>query len=446
MITRIFSTILLGLLIGQMSIVAQADLSLSQAIEKGLQNNYKIQIAERDIEIAENNNDWGVAGKYPTVSFNISSANTYTNRKDPAGFLIEQSTLSNGITPSLDLNWVLFDGFRVQITKEQLEKMESLSQNSAKVTVENTIQDIILAYNSVLLQAQQLAVIDTVMRLSRDRVEYQEIRKEFGQAGTFDLLQSQNAYLDDSTTYLIQLTNYENAMRNLNQVMGEDDLTQRYRLTDTLAFTPQNYDLADLQQRMLANNHQLNNLFINRELAQINTRLQESRLKPSLSLNSGLSYGYTLSNGSQQFVTQDPRDINASSRTLSGNVNLTFSYTLFDANVRKINIQNAKLDEMISQLTIEDTKRMLNTQLSNTLATYNNQKRLVEVTRANVENAQRNLNISEERFRGGLISSFDYRTVQLNYVNATQGLLNSIYNLKVTETELTRLIGGLIRK
>ncbi len=445
MMTRIFSTLIFGLLVAQMGL-AQTNLSLSQAIEKGLQNNFQIQIAERDIEIAENSNDWGVAGKYPTLTFNINSNNSYTNRKDPAGFLIEQQVLSNGITPSLNLNWILFDGYRVQITKERLEKLETMSQNSAKITVENTIQDIILAYNNALLQAQQLAVIDTVMRLSRDRVEYQEIRKEFGQAGTFDLLQSQNAYLDDSTTYLIQLTNYENALRSLNQVMGEDDLSQLYRLTDRLEFNPQNYIFEDLQQRMLANNYQLNNLFLNRELAQVNTRLQESELKPSLSLNSGLSYGYALSNGSQQFLTQDPRDINASSRTLTGNINLAFAYTIFDGNVRKINIQNAKLEEMISQLTIEDTKRMLNTQLANTLATYNNQKRLVEVTRLNVDNAQQNLNISEERFRGGLISSFDYRTVQLNYVNATQALLNAIYNLKVTETELTRLIGGLVRK
>ncbi|GJM34707.1 MAG: membrane protein [Saprospiraceae bacterium] len=429
-----------------MTLMAQTSLSLSQAIEKGLQNNYQIQIAEHDIEIASNNNDWGIAGKYPSITLNLSSSNTYTNRNDPSGFLTEQATLSNGITPSVNLNWILFDGYRVQLTKQQLEKVETLSQNSAKVTVENSIQDIILAYYNVLLQQQQLAVIDTVLRLSRDRVEYQEIRKEFGQAGTFDLLQSQNAYLDDSTNYLIQVTNYENAFRNLNLTMGEDDLSQRYELTDVLEFAPATYELANLQERMLANNYQLNNLFINRELAKINTQIQESRLKPTLSLNSGLSYGYSISNGSQKFINQPSTDINASSRTLNGNINLTAAYTLFDGNIRKINIQNAKVEEMISQLTIEDTKRMLRTQLNNTLATYNNQKQLVDVTKVNVENAHRNLNISEERFRGGLISSFDYRTVQLNYVNATQTLLNSIYNLKVTETELTRLIGGLVRK
>ena len=49
------------------------------------------------------------------------------------------------------------------------------------------------------------------------------------------------------------------------------------------------------------------------------------------------------------------------------------------------------------------------------------------------------------RFKGGLITSFDYRTIQLNFINASQARLNAIFNLKTTETDLIKLIGGLIR-
>jgi outer membrane protein TolC len=68
----------------------------------------------------------------------------------------------------------------------------------------------------------------------------------------------------------------------------------------------------------------------------------------------------------------------------------------------------------------------------------------VAITESLVENARRNLEIGEERFRGGLINSFDYRTIQLSYINASQSQLNAYFNLKNTEIELMRLVGALV--
>ena len=70
--------------------------------------------------------------------------------------------------------------------------------------------------------------------------------------------------------------------------------------------------------------------------------------------------------------------------------------------------------------------------------------RLVQLTENLIENARNNLAISKERFDGGLISSFDYRAIQLAFVNASQSKLNALYNLKTTETELLRLTGQLV--
>ena len=54
---------------------AQDDLSMSNAIEIGLQNNYQIQIAERYGDIANTNNNWQTAGRYPLVNFHIDCMN-----------------------------------------------------------------------------------------------------------------------------------------------------------------------------------------------------------------------------------------------------------------------------------------------------------------------------------------------------------------------------------
>ena len=55
-----------------------------------------------------------------------------------------------------------------------------------------------------------------------------------------------------------------------------------------------------------------------------------------------------------------------------------------------------------------------------------------------------NQQISEEKFRAGTINSFNYRDVQLIYLNASIDRLQAIYDLIDTDTELTRITGGII--
>ena len=204
----------LPLFLGSLSIIAQEKLSLTQAIEIGIQNNYQIEIARQNLQVAANNNDWGAAGRYPRVDLNLNSNNGYRNAKSP-GFLLEQSALSGGITPSIDASWTIYDGKRVKINKQQLEEVENQTNLGISLATENTIQSIILAYNRALIQEEQLTTLREVLTLSRDRIEYQNVRKEFGQAGKFDLLQTQDAYLNDSTNIQIQENNVATAYRCL---------------------------------------------------------------------------------------------------------------------------------------------------------------------------------------------------------------------------------------
>ena len=293
--------LLLALFLLNANIFAQQELSLSQAIETGLQNNYQIQISEARADITANSNDWGVAGRYPTINLTLNSNNSYRDLSNPGSVLRTSNTINTGLAPGVEANWTIFNGYRVRYTKEQLEVQEQLSGGDIRIAVENTIQGVIQAYYNALVQQEQLDVVQEVLELSRDRVEYQELRKEFGQASTFDILQTQDAYLNDSTSYILQGNTFQTAIRNLNLSMGVDDLNTPYRLTDTLTYDVADYQLENLQERMQASNNQLQNQFVNRDLAALNTRIQESTLYPTVQVRSGLTYDVALSTGEQQF-------------------------------------------------------------------------------------------------------------------------------------------------
>lgn len=426
---------------------SQEALNLQQAIEIGLKNNYQIQIAERNLEIAQNSNDWSIAGRYPNINATLNWNNNFVKSNNPASFFPENTSLSSGIVPGAELTWTLYNGSRIRLSKQQLEQLQQIAQGNVQIGVENTIQNIILAYYQALVQQEQLRLREEVLNLSRDRLEYARVRVEFGQAASFDVLQSQDAYLNDSTSFLIQKNTFENAIRNLNTAMGVDALGTTYQLTDQLQFAVQDYTLEDLKNRMLVSNRVLQNLFVTREIAAIGTRIQETAQKPQVNLRLGVTDNINYNIISRQVnISGEERDFsNVRTNALNTTLGVSLVYNVFDWGVRKRNIQNARIQEITAQLNIEDQKRNLNGQLETTYATFNNQRQLVEVTNQLVTNAQRSLTIAGDRFEAGLINVFDYRVVQLSYISAVQSRLNAIYNLKTTETDLIRLVGGLVR-
>ena len=427
--------------------LAQRSLSLDDAIALGLQRNFRVQTARNDETIATQNNDWGAAGRYPTVNANMNLNNGYNSNRNPASFLRELSALNSGITPGVEAVWTVYGGHRVQLTKNQFELLQNQAQGNVRQSVEATIQDIILSYYQAVIQQEQLAVRAEVLRLSRERLDYQKTRQEFGQSSTFDVLQTQDAYFNDSTSYIVQQTNVANALRNLYRAIGEDNPGEGYQLTDRLPTTTTNYDPETLKTQLLNANQALFQLRISRELAALQTRFQESFMLPTVSLRSGTSYTFSRNIfASGVFANGDERDLGGIQNTnFNLLLNFTASYNLFEGGNRRRNIQQAQIRELNAQLGIDDLRRSLLAQLDQTLASYNNQKQVLELSNQLVENARRNIQIAEERFRGGLISFFDYRSIQVSYLNATQTQLNALFNLKTTETELLRLSGGLVR-
>jgi outer membrane protein TolC len=422
------------MLFGFSPMFGQTQLSLSDAIKIGLTNNFQIQIGEQRIKIAKNNNNLSQAGKYPNIDLRLNSGNGIQAIDNPASFLNGTIT-SLGVTPGVDVLWVLFDGYKVRINKQRLEQLEFQTAGNKELVVENTIQAIILSYYRAAIEQEKIGVFKEVLKLSRDRYEYQVIRRDLGVGSKFNILQTKDAYLSDSINLKFQETALDNAIQNLNLTMGVEDLRTTYVLTDLLDYNRTNYDADALQQKMFANNQNLKNQFLNLQLLKTETDFQQSNKMPRVSMNTGVNYAL-----SQNYLG----DLSATGRTFQYYLNFSLTYNIYDAGRTKRAIENAIINEKIGQLTISDQKRTLRGQLQMNVANYNHQADIIELNDARVANAKENLSVAEERFKSGIITSFDYRNVQLAYIRAALTKLEAVYNLKTTETDIIRLTGGII--
>jgi len=410
------------------SAYAAENLSLSNAIERSLESNYSIRIIAQNERIAETNNSWGAAGRLPSIDFTLSTNNRYDLNEGP-------DQLSNSLTPGIGLNWTLFNGFAIRINKEKLETLELLSRGGTAVLVERTVQSVVAAYYRALLEKEKLALFDDIMKLSGDRYDYTETRKEIGNAVTFDVLQAKNAWLEDKAAFLAQGVTVKNSLRDLTFLMGESGDSD-YELTDSFDAPLESYDFKRLKSKMLDGNRSLANQYINNMLIEQDQRLAKSAYYPRLSLRSGVdAFGSRTKTGSADAVTRNWQD---------AYLNLSLSYSLFDGGAKKRASRIADIRHDTSGIETDEMIHSLTNDLAKLFDLYTVRKELYDVAGENIDAAKLNLDISADRFRAGTINSFNYRDVQLIYLNAALGQLRAIYDLIDTDLALTRLTGGIV--
>jgi outer membrane protein TolC len=410
-------------------------LTLSGAINTGLENNYKIRISKKNLEIAQNNNTAGAAGRYPSLDFSLVQGNSFNNSESMVTPDTRNKLTTNFVSPSVSLNWTIFDGFRVNITRKNLRALEDLSEGLSAVVVENTIQSIILAYYNVLLQQEKLKVFEEVKKLSGDRYEYMQEKRRFGSAVTYDVLQTKDAYLSDSVNYLSQQLNYQNAVLLLKLLLAVDQNIE-LKLTDQFTVQVNNYVLDTLMQKMLSNNKNLQNQYINQKILEYSISLSKSQYYPGIYFGAGADY-----NNTRLKYTGEPSN---NMYSFGYYANFTLSFNLFNGGATRRAVQNALINEDIGLITISEMTKALRNQLLTQFDLYEIRKQLLLVAEASQESTGLNLQISADKFKSGAINSFNYRDIQLRYLNASIRRLEAIYNLIDTGTELLRLTGGII--
>ena len=81
--------------------------------------------------------------------------------------------------------------------------------------------------------------------------------------------------------------------------------------------------------------------------------------------------------------------------------------------------------------------------VNTTYQTYLTNISLMELEEKNEDIDKENLDITVEKYRIGIIPTIEFRTAQLNYINAQVRLSNAKFQAKVSEIILKQLAGNL---
>ena len=125
-------------------------------------------------------------------------------------------------------------------------------------------------------------------------------------------------------------------------------------------------------------------------------------------------------------------------------VNMSIGWTLFNGGKVRTAMKNAKISERMGEIKLDEMRFTLNNALLSLHETYDLRKELLRLADESLKSASLNLKISFDKYKAGSINSFNYRDVQLLYLNAALSKLQAIYNIIDTRSELMRITGGLI--
>ena len=419
---------------------SQDSLSLSKAIENGLQKNYDIRLTLKNVEINKVFNNWGEAGKLPQVNVNVGQNNSISDQRNNPISFAPFLFLSNDVSGSLSVNWTIFNGFGVRANKKKLEQLELQSENTATLAIENTIHGIILAYYQAKIQKEQLNLLKNILKLTKEKFEQQQTKSELGIGVKFDLLQYEGNLYTDSSNKLFQKLALRNSIRNLNLIMGED-VEKKWILTSKIKPELNQKDLASLKKEMLSNNTNIKNQFIDIALNQEDISLAKSQFYPVINFNSGINstVGQLNTNDANAPIGK------ALSKNLNYYGNFTLNFKLYDGGKVRRGIKALELQKEIDQLRMGQMIDQLTFELTNVYELYLTRLQIFELTKKAFLVSKDNLEIAKLKEQSGLINSFNFRDIEMSYLSSGVSLYQASYDLLESNATLLKMTGNIIQ-
>lgn len=419
---------------------AQRVLSLEEAIATALQNNYSILMTKNDSASLAIDKSYVNAAFLPRVNGTATKVWSVNAQKQELANGSKRDTSglrSNNQTAAINLNWTLFDGLRMFITKDRILAQNEIGPLAVKNQVINTVATVVNSYYNIVRQKQQVKAIEYQITINQERVKLADKKLSVGLGAKPELLQAKVDLNAQEALRLNQLASIEQLRQQLNQLMSLP-LKTLYDVSDTI---PLNTSLqyGDLENGLATGNPSLQIAQKNIDIAKLSYRERKAELFPTLNFNSA----YNISQLRNKAV------INTFTPLFNQNKGFNYGFSLTVPILNGFNtkrlIKQAALDIQFQELSYKNQLSVIDLNLANVFEEYEQQKKALQLEEENILLARENMNIAIERFRQGVSTSLELREAQKSLEDAFNRLIAARYTVKLAETELLRLKGELVK-
>jgi len=405
-------------------------LSLKNAIDTSLKNNFDILISQDNVEQNRIANTYGNAGGMPSINITSGDNNSfnsvhqeYNNQPDLNKTNVYGSNLNGAVMASFPL----FNGFKVMTTKKQLEALQAQSELQLNAQIQNTMAAVMMKYFDIVRQEKYLTILNRSLDVSKEKLSIVSTRKNVGMANDADFLQAQ---IDESTVeqnIKSQQLIIEQSKTDLLQLMNAKSFYQ-FSLSDSISVDKT--IILDSIKNCLKQNPQYLSLDQQVKINEMVVKQINAQRYPSFKINTSYNMSY-INNGVGSLLVN---------QSYGPQLGFALQIPIYNGNQYKTQKNVALSKVSMAEHQRENVLMSFTADAYKTFLSYQNTLQQIAEQQTNYERSGSLVKIVMLRFQNNLATMLDVKAAQLSFENAGYTLINLQFAAKTAEIELKRLV------
>lgn len=430
--------------------------SLKECVDHALENNLSVQRAQYITDLRKEDITTAKGNKLPGISASASQNFSFGSGFDAAANTrVSADRRSNSF--NINGQMTLFDGFSIKNGIIQSETSFEASKLDLEKMKNDISLNIVNSYLNVLFSKENLKIAQAQVLISEQQLVRTKDLVTAGIQPEGNLLEVEATKVTDENSVVTAENNLALSLLELSQLLqipnSGFDVEDIPININSVALMYNNTE--EIFAKAVANQPEIKSAELAVQNSETGIKIAKADYSPSLSLSAGMNTVYNHRQGQEDdFFIPDVSNpggpdilvANGFFDQLDNNfgqfVGLNLSIPIFNRGQVKANVNRAIINEEISKVNLNDTKRALREAIERAYINARATLKEYEAASKSVKAQEQSFTFAQERYNLGATNSFDFEQVRNRLVNAQSDLIRAKYNY-VFRTKLLEFYFGI---
>lgn len=423
-------------------------ISLQEAIDVALENNYQLKQAKNNRDLAETRVFSAKADFAPSVNANFNGSRNVGRQFVEEDLSFDDRT-TYSLSGSASANLTIFNGFR-NIANLRLSRADKANQEELLQRLrEDIIFETASRYLQVVLNEELLKISESTLEASESQLEQVEAQVEVGSRPTVDLFNQEATVASDELTVIQRQNSLEVSKASLIRIMQDENITEVQTTVpsvEELSIMPTEIDLNEMIEAALENRSDYRAQEFLIEGNRQDQIIARAQLIPTISATAGINTRY-----SDQFSLPTPDDEFETvpfgdqffDQQINRSIGFSISIPLFNRWNNRTTLQSSKIQLRNSELELENIRFQITEEVRQAYNDYQSIVKELESSEKALIAAERAYETEQQRYEIGSTTLIELNQANANYVQAQSERVQAVYSFIFQEQLLDYYIGQL---
>lgn len=422
-----------------------ATVTLQEAVEIALENNYQLKQAQNNLELADTRVFSARADFTPALNGSFSGSRNVGRQFVQEDLSFDDRT-TYSFSGNLNANLTVFNGFSNIANLRQARADKASQEESYSRLRESIIFNTASRYLQVVLNEELLKIAESSLEASRSQLDQVDAQVEVGSRPTVDLFNQEALVANDELNVIQRENALEVSKAQLIRIMQDDNITEVETSVpdvDELSIMPVDLNLNEMIETALASRSDFRAQEYAIEGDRQEQTITRAQLLPTLSANAGINSRY-----SDQFILpgQDgavPFPDQFFDQQINRFIGFSVSIPILNRWNSRTNLESAKIQLRNSQLELENIRFQITEEVRQAYNDYQSIVKELESSEKARVAAERAYETEQQRYEIGSSTLIELNLANANYVQAQSERISAVYDFIFQEQLLDYFIGQL---